>query len=134
MVTGPLSHALAAGADWTRNRHVSGVIRPADLTLAPEPVHDQALAPLRATRRRRADCHGVRDLLHFGSTARGEAADTSRVDLSVEFDPDRITLSSFLDFIDELEALFRRRVDVVSLLKLTPRLRAQGDAEALRVA
>ena len=110
------------------------MISPADMTLAPEAVRDQVLAALRANRTRLADCYGVRDLLLFGSVARGEATDTSDVDLIVEFDPDRITLKSFLDFTDELEALLHRRVDVVSLAKLTPRLRVQAEAEALRVA
>lgn len=78
--------------------------------------------------------YGVRDLLVFGSVARGEATPTSDVDLVVEFDSDRITLSTFLDFTEDLEALLGRRVDVVSLKKLAPRLRAQVEAEAVRVA
>jgi uncharacterized protein len=108
--------------------------RPADLTLAPERVRDQVLSALRANRRRLVDSYGVRDIRLFGSVARGEATDSSDVDLIVEFDPDRITLTSFLDFTDELEALLRRRVGVVSLPKLPPRLRAQVEAEALHVA
>ena len=76
----------------------------------------------------------MQDLLLFGSVARGEATGTSDVDLVVEFDPERITLTSFLDFADDVEALLGRRVDVVSLAKLTPRLRAQVEGEALRVA
>ena len=92
------------------------------------------LALLRANRSRLADRYGVRELAVFGSVARGEATETSDVDLIVEFDPDRITLTSFLDFTDDLEALLHRRVDVVSLRKLTPRLRAHVEAEALRVA
>ena len=43
-------------------------------------------------------------------------------------------LTSFLDFTVDLEALLRRRVDVVSVSKLTPLLRAYVEAEALRVA
>lgn len=105
-----------------------------DLPLDPEPVRDQVLALLRANRNRLAERYGVRDLALFGSVARGEATETSDVDLLVEFDPDKITLTSFLDFTDELEALLHRRVDVVSLSKLTPRLRAHVEAEALRVA
>ena len=77
---------------------------------------------------------GDRDLLLFGSMARGEATETSEVDLIVEFYPNRITLPTFLDFTDVLEALLWRRVDVISLKKLTPRLRAQVEAEAVRVA
>ena len=108
--------------------------QPVDRSLDPEPVRDQVLALLRANRSRLADRYGVRELAVFGSVARGEATETSDVDLIVEFDPDRITLTSFLDFTDDLEALLHRRVDVVSLRKLTPRLRAHVEAEALRVA
>lgn len=78
--------------------------------------------------------YGVRDLLLFGSMTRGEATETSDVDLIVEFEPNRITLPMFLDFTDDFGALLGRRVDVVSLKKLTPRLRAQVEAEAVRVA
>ena len=78
--------------------------------------------------------YGDRDLLLFGSMARGEATETSDVDPIVEFYPKRITLPTFLDFTDDLEALLGRRVDVASLKKLTPRLRAQIEAEAVRDA
>ena len=108
--------------------------QPVDRSLDPEPVRDRVLALLRANRSCLADRYGVRELAVFGSVARGEATETSDVDLIVEFDPDRITLRSFLDFTDDLEALLHRRVDVVSLPKLTPRLRAHVEAEALRVA
>ena len=78
--------------------------------------------------------YGIKDLQLFGSVVRGEATEDSDIDLVVEFDPDRISLTSFLDFSDDLEALLGRRVDVVSLKKLAPRLRAQVEAEAIRVA
>ena len=105
---------------------------PAVLTLAADLVRDEVLAPLREHRARLAERYGVRYLRLFGSVARGEASERSDVDLIVEFDPDRITLTSFLDFTDELEALLHRRVDVVSLAKLTPRLRAHVEAETRR--
>ena len=73
-------------------------------------------------------------MLLFGSMARGEATETSDVDLIVDLYPNRITLPTFLDFTDDLEALLGRRVDVVSLKKLTPKLLAQVEAEAVRVA
>jgi predicted nucleotidyltransferase len=110
------------------------MIRPADHTLAPDPVRDAVLALLRTHRARFAERYGVRDLVLFGSVARGEATDTSDVDLVVEFDPECVTLTSFLDFAEDLEALLGRRVDIVSLPKLPPRLRARVEAEALRVA
>ena len=70
----------------------------------------------------------------FGSAARGEATETSDVDLIVEIDPDRIMRTSFLDFTDDLEARLRCRFDKVSLPTLQSRLRAHVEAEALRVA
>jgi uncharacterized protein len=107
---------------------------PATVVPATDSIRNDVLAVLRANRGRVAATYGVRDLLLFGSVARGEATAGSDVDLVVEFDPDRITLTSFLDFTDDLEALLGRRVDVVSLAKLAPRLRAQVEAEAVRVA
>ncbi|MCU0619401.1 MAG: nucleotidyltransferase family protein [Gemmatimonadaceae bacterium] len=110
------------------------MIRPADPSLAPDPVRDRVLDLLSAHRARLAERYGVRELALFGSVARGEATEASDVDLVVEFDPERVTLSSFLDFADDVEALLGRRVDLVSLPKLPPRLRARVEAEALRVA
>ena len=118
----------------TRVRQFSEMIPPATPVRAPDAVRDEVLAALRAHRTRLTLEYGVQDLLLFGSVARGEATGTSDVDLVVEFDPERITLTSFLDFADDVEALLGRRVDVVSLAKLTPRLRAQVEGEALRVA
>ena len=87
-----------------------------------------------ANRGRLSATYGVGNLQLFGSVARGEASESSHVDLIVEFDPNRITLTTLLDFTDDLESLLGRRVDVVSLKKLTPRLRAQVKAEVVRVA
>ena len=106
---------------------------PATVLSATVPVRDAILAVLRLNRAHLAAMYGVRDLLLFGSMARGEATDNSDVDLIVEFDPDRITLPTFLDFTDDLEALLWRRVDIVSLRKLTPRLRSQVEAGAVRI-
>ena len=131
---GPFCVRCPRVPDRERSHHLLGMTQPVDRSLDPEPVRDRVLALLRANRSRLADRYGVRELAVFGSVARGEATETSDVDLIVEFDPDRITLRSFLDFTDDLEALLHRRVDVVSLPKLTPRLRAHVEAEALRVA
>ena len=118
----------------TRRRQFSGMIPPATALPATDSVRDQVLSALRENRVRLGEMYGVRDLLVFGSVARGEATPSSDVDLVVEFDSDRITLPTFLDFADDVEALLGRRVDVVSLKKLAPRLRAQVEAEAVRVA
>ena len=121
-------------SDRARSPYLSGMTQFVDRPLDPEPVRDRVLALLRANRSRLADRYGVWEFAVFGSVARGEATETSDVDVIVECDPDQITLTSFLDFTDDLEALLHRRVDVVSLPKLTPRLRAHVEAEALRVA
>lgn len=110
------------------------MIRPADSAPAGDAVRDQVLATLRAHRARFAEVYGVRELALFGSVVRGEATDASDVDLVVDFDPARITLTSFLDFAEDVESLLGRRVDVVSLPKLPARLRARVEAEAVRVA
>ena len=112
----------------------SAMMPPATVFPDTDSIRDQVLAVLRANRRRLGTVYGVCDMLLFGSVVRGEATGVSDVDLVVEFDPDRITLSAFLDFTDDLEALLGRRVDVVSLTKLAPRLRAQVEAEAMRIA
>ena len=124
---GPLSPA-------ERWRQYSVMTPPTKLPSMTIPERDTVLAVLRANRGRLVATYGIKDLQLFGSVVRGEATEASDIDLVVEFDPDRISLSSFLDFSDDLEALLGRRVDVVSLKKLAPRLRAQVEAEAIRVA
>ena len=120
-----------------RRHQISGMMPPmppATVLPATDSIRDEVLAVLRANRGRLSEMYGVCDLLLFGSVARGDATGTSDVDLVVEFEPNRITLATFLDFTDDLEGLLGRRVGVVSLRKLTPRLRAQVEAEAVRVA
>lgn len=51
----------------------------------------------------------------FGSVLRDDFRPDSDVDILVTFAPDaHVTLFSIVDFQDELEALFGRRVDVVT--------------------
>ncbi len=59
---------------------------------------------------------GVQRLEVFGSGARGVDFDPARsdIDLLVDFGPGSANLSGFLDFQDALEALFGRRVDLVT--------------------
>jgi predicted nucleotidyltransferase len=59
--------------------------------------------------------HHIKRLGIFGSAARGEAGDTSDVDLLVEFKPDAST--SLFDMVrmqDELSRLFGRKVDLAT--------------------
>ena len=72
--------------------------------------------------RRIGRAHGAQRMRLFGSTARGDDAPTSDVDVLVAFEPDR----DLLDLVAirlELEALLGRSVDVVDEAGLSPYLR-----------
>jgi len=65
--------------------------------------------------------YGVRELSLFGSTARGEMRPESDVDVMVEFEPDaRVGIVKFESLAEELEALVRRKVDLVTWRVLKP--------------
>ncbi len=73
--------------------------------------------------------HGATNVRVFGSVARGEADERSDLDLIVEMEPGRSLLD--LGGIQyELEALLRRRVDVVTERGLKPRIRERVLREA----
>jgi len=63
---------------------------------------------------------GVRRLALFGSVVRGEARPDSDVDLLVQFDPERKTLSNFMSLAFLLEDLLGRRVELVTTESLSP--------------
>ncbi len=65
---------------------------------------------------------GVRRLGLFGSCLRGEDRPDSDVDLIVEFEPGRKTLANLVDLADFLEALFRRRVELITPESLSPHI------------
>jgi len=80
-----------------------------------------------------ADRHRVRELAVFESEAGGEATEASDLDLTVEFDPELITRTWFLDCTVDLEAC----CTIASTSCRYPRssLRcAHADAEALHLA
>ena len=67
---------------------------------------DKRYAILRAT-----ECHGARNVRIFGSVARGEATESSDVDLLVDWSPD----TEFLDqvgLVQDLEELLGAKVHV----------------------
>ncbi|MGH2489614.1 MAG: nucleotidyltransferase family protein [Candidatus Limnocylindria bacterium] len=76
--------------------------------------------------------HGVRRLALFGSAARGELKTTSDVDVVVDLESgSRAGLFEQVRMADELEALFGRRVDLVTRGGLKPRVRATVEREAV---
>jgi hypothetical protein len=57
--------------------------------------------------------YGARNVRVFGSVARGEANETSDIDLLVEFEPGRSLLDQ-AGLVFDLETLLGRKVDVVT--------------------
>lgn len=89
---------------------------------------------LRRLRENRAalDALTVRELLLFGSWARGEGTPESDVDLVVEFGEK--TFDHYMALKEFLEELFGCRVDLVLKSAIKPRLRDRILAEAVRAA
>lgn len=76
---------------------------------------------------------GVRSLSLFGSVARDEAGPGSDVDVLVEF-ADEPTFAGYMDLKFRLEDLFGRRVDLVTVGGLRPRVRPYVEEDLIRVA
>lgn len=75
---------------------------------------------------------GVKDLLLFGSFARGDQTEQSDVDLLVDLSRP-ITLFGLGSLQARLESLLGRRVEVGTVDSLRPHVRAEVMAEAVRV-
>jgi len=74
--------------------------------------------------------HGAHEVRIFGSVARGDARETSDLDLIVRFDPDR-SLFDHGALIVELEELLGVKVDVISEGGMRERFRARVQQEAV---
>ncbi len=74
--------------------------------------------------------HGARNVRVFGSTARGEAEESSDVDLLVEMEPGR-NLLDLVGLWQDLEDLLGTHVDVLSDGGVSPHLRERIYAEAV---
>ncbi|HAK94369.1 MAG TPA: nucleotidyltransferase [Planctomycetes bacterium] len=85
----------------------------------PVETKEEVLEALRGARQALREL-GVRRLGLFGSFARGESSRDSDVDLLVEFEPGRKTFDRFMDVAFLLEAVLRRRVEVVTPESLSP--------------
>jgi len=99
----------------------------------PQQERPADLGSLRAARGQilaAASQRGLRDVRVFGSVARGEAAETSDVDLLVAPGPET-TLSGLSGFALEVEEIVGRHVDVATPRGLKARIRDRVLAEAV---
>lgn len=119
--------AWAEGSSGGKNGAVSARVRYA-LGMAPAiDPKSVSRAALAAFARR----HGVLFLAVFGSAARGELKATSDVDVMMDLTVDsHAGLFEQVRMASELEALFGRRVDLVTRASLKPRVRATVEREA----
>src|ERR1700722_10350380 len=76
---------------------------------------------------------GVRDLAVFGSVARGDASESSDLDVLVDF-VGSATFDGYMGLKLFLEDSLGLKVDLVTRASIKPRLRARIEAEARRVA
>jgi predicted nucleotidyltransferase len=74
-------------------------------------------------------CFGVKRIGLFGSFARGEQKESSDIDVLVEFE--KPTFRNFMDLSFYLEDLFGRRVDLVTVKGLHPRIRPYVEKDVI---
>jgi uncharacterized protein len=93
----------------------------------------EALRILAEHARELRETFGITTLALFGSTARGEGAPESDVDILVEF-AGSPTFSGYMDLKFRLEDLFDRRVDLVTYSGLRERVRPYVEKDLIHVA
>jgi predicted nucleotidyltransferase len=94
---------------------------------------DNAFSQLRALLPEVRTRFRVRELAVFGSVARGQATDSSDLDLLVDFEGPA-TFDAFMGLKLFLEDSLAVRIDLVTRSALKPRLRARIETESRRVA
>lgn len=87
---------------------------------------------LEANRRRLHEEYGVASLALFGSTVRGEAGETSDLDMLVEFSKP-VGYFGLVALQEYLAELLGREVDLGTLRALKPRFRPRVEQEMQRV-
>jgi len=87
---------------------------------------------MEANRRQLHEEYGVASLALFGSTVRGEAHETSDLDILVEFSRP-VGYLGLVALQEHLAALLGREVDLGTLRALKPRFRTQVEQEMQRV-
>lgn len=75
--------------------------------------------------------YGVKRIGVFGSVARGEETPTSDIDILVEFTEGKATFQNFMALITYLEALFGRKVDLITTGGIDPYLRPYIEDEVI---
>ncbi|MBB6249759.1 nucleotidyltransferase family protein [Nitrospirillum iridis] len=77
---------------------------------------------------------GIGALFLFGSVARGEATDTSDVDVFFDLDqPQGFTLFSLAAVQERLQDILGAKVDIMTREAIHPRRRGRIEADAVRV-
>jgi uncharacterized protein len=76
---------------------------------------------------------GATSLYLFGSAARGEATETSDVDLFIDYDPDRFSFVELVRMRERLSHVLGRPADLTTREGLHPLLRTDIEAEAIKV-
>ncbi len=74
-------------------------------------------------------CFDVKRIGLFGSFARGEQKESSDIDILVEFY--KPTFRNFMDLSFYLEDLFGRKVDLVTVKGLHPRIRSYVEKDVI---
>jgi predicted nucleotidyltransferase len=76
---------------------------------------------------------GVKKIGIFGSFARGEQTKNSDVDILVDFADGYATLKNFVGLADRLEALFKRKVELITVEGIDKYIRPRVEAEVIWV-
>jgi uncharacterized protein len=76
---------------------------------------------------------GATSLYLFGSVARGEAKETSDIDLFIDYDPDRFSFVELIRLRERLSHMLGRPADLTTREGLHPLLRPDIEAEAIKV-
>jgi hypothetical protein len=94
-------------------------------------TRDAIIETLRA-RERELRRLGVCHIALFGSVARGDATETSDIDLLVDLQPDApIGVFEYVGLTQFIEDLFPVRVDVANHARLKPHVRPSAEREAV---
>ncbi|MDP1722566.1 MAG: nucleotidyltransferase family protein [Candidatus Gottesmanbacteria bacterium] len=81
------------------------------------------------TQKQELGCFGLQRIGIFGSSVRGEATDTSDVDVILDFDQTKKTYQNFIKSTFFLEKLLGRSVDAVTPQGLSPYIKPYIDRE-----